>query len=92
MSAQKVFHAEAFNKLCGALNKVYNAQRSDWGMNIPAVLWDYRAMCKKLMEQVPPRPEYGANVVIPIEYKMTSLRIAALTGMMDRKSLEKRLT
>ena len=39
------------------------------------------------MRQAPFRLVYGVEVVIPIEYIMPSLRIAALTGMMDRGAL-----
>ena len=85
---QKVTHAEAFNEVCEALNRVYNAQQSDWDLCVPIVLWAYRKMCKKLMEQMPPRLEYGVNVVIPIEYKMPSPRIETPIDMTARGALK----
>ena len=60
-SAQKDIHAEAFNKVCEALNKVHNAKQIDWDLCVPAVLWAYRATCKKLTTQAPLRLEYEAN-------------------------------
>jgi len=45
-------------------------------------------MCKKLTKQVPLRLDYGVNIVIPIEYKMPSLRIVALVDTMVRGALE----
>ena len=87
-SAQMVIHAKSFNEVCEALNKVHQAQWTDWYLRIPAVLWAYRTMCKKLMEQAPPRLEYGVNTIISIEYKMPSLRIATPIGTTTREALE----
>ena len=84
---------EAFNKvLQTTLTKVYNAQRSDWDLCVPAVLWAYRMTCKKLTRQTPFRLVYGVEIVMPMEYTVPSLCIAALTGMMDREALEERFT
>ena len=68
-SAQMVIHAETFNKVCEALNKVHNAQWTDWDLRVPAVLWAYRTMCKKLTAHAPSRLEYEAHVVIRENFK-----------------------
>lgn len=74
------------------MTKVCNAQRSDWDLRIPVVLWAYRTTCKKLTRQMPFRLVYGVEVVIQMEYIVPSLCIAALTGMTDHGALEERLT
>ncbi len=87
-SGQKVIHVESFNEVFEALNKVYDEKRTDWDLRVLVVLWAYRTMCKKLVEQKPPRLEYGVNAVIPIEYKMPSPHIAALVDMTAHGALE----
>lgn len=57
-------------------------------MHVLAVLWAYRKMCKKLMENMPSRLTYGVNVLMPMEYIMPSPGIAAPLDMTVSKALE----
>ena len=60
-------------------------------MHIPAVIWAYRIICKKLTGQTPFWLVYGVEAIMPMEYIVPSLRIAAFIGMEDLEALENRL-
>jgi len=60
-------------------------------MRVPAMLWAYRMIYKKLTGQTPFRLVYGIELVMTMEYIVPSLRIAALTKMADCETLEERL-
>jgi len=89
------YHSQAngtVNKVLeNALTKVFNTQRSDWDLRIPTILWAYQMTCKKLTGQTPFRLVYRVEAVMPMEYIVPSLRIAALLGMKDHGALEERL-
>lgn len=54
-----------------------------WHLRVPAVLWAYRTNCKKFTGDTPFRLVYGQEVVVPMEFIVTSFRIIAFTDMED---------
>jgi len=84
---------KSFNKILeSALKKVYNAKWNDWDVHIPIVLWAYRTTYKKMTDQTPFPLVYGQEAVMAMEYIVPSLYIVTLTDMVDRDTMEERLT
>lgn len=82
---------EVFNKILDStLIKVCNAQRNDWDVCVPVVLWAYRTTCKKLTGQTPFTLVYGVEAMMSMEYIVPSLCIVAFIGIPNRKALEER--
>ena len=83
---------EAFNKILeNPITKICNVNHKEWALKIHAVLWDYRTTFKKMTRQPPFKLVYGKEVVIPMEYIVPSLRIAAFTGLSDTDAIKERL-
>jgi hypothetical protein len=62
----------------------------DWDLRVPAVLWAYRTTCKKLTLKTPFKLVYDIEAVVPMEYLVPSLQIAAFTHMDDTGALQER--
>ena len=57
--------------------------RDDWDQKVAAVLWEYHTSGKRLIGHTLFRIVYGQEFVVPVEYIVPSLRIAALTKMTE---------
>lgn len=57
---------EAFNKILEkGLTKVVSANRDDWDEIIPATLWVYRTIVKRIHKKTSFQLVYGREVVVP---------------------------
>ena len=71
--------------------KVCNTNQDDWDLKIPSILWAYKMTCKGLTRNTPFNLVYIHEAVIPMEYIVPILCIAATTGMSDKSAIKERL-
>ena len=68
--------AKSTNKtLCNAFTKVVEGTRTDWDKKLHFVLWAYRTAYKIAIGITPFNLVFGLNVILPIEFLISTLRV-----------------
>jgi hypothetical protein len=70
---------------------ICSMNRDEWDLRVPIVLWAYITTCKKLTMKTPFKLFYGLEAVVPMEYLVPSMRIAAFIDMDDTGAVQERL-
>ena len=73
---QRKGQAEAINKvIMSGLKKRLDDAKGKWVDELPHVLWTYRTTPQRSIGETPFSKTYGAEVVIPLELRFTTLRM-----------------
>ena len=73
-----------------SLKKKLEACKGKWAEELPGVLWAYRTTPRNATEECPFSLVYGAEVIIPTEVGMPSLRIEIAWENQDSNSEQRR--
>lgn len=69
-------HAKATNKtIINGLKKRLEWMKGNWPAELPNILWAYQTTPRRLTGETPFSMTYGAEVVIPAEIGLSSVRV-----------------
>lgn len=71
--------------------KSSGVEKEDWEERLPSVLWAYRTTYKVTIGQTSFQLMFGQEAVVPVEFMVSSLRIAIDNRLGDMESLRERL-
>jgi hypothetical protein len=74
-----------------SVTKICNINRDDQDLKLPEILWAYRMKCNNLIGHTPFKLVYDQEAVVPLEFLIPSLRIAAITQMTEHDAIQERL-
>lgn len=78
--------AESMNKvLQNVLKKTVEHNRKDWDQKLNSALWAYRTTYKTTTGSTPFRLAFGIEVVVPMDYLVSSLRIAVAERLLEKE-------
>lgn len=84
--------AKATNKiLVSIIYKSCAVEGEDWEGKLPFALWAYRTTYKVTTGHTPFQLMFGQEAVVPVEFMISSLRIALENKLGDMESLRERL-
>lgn len=69
------------------LKKIVSKNRSDWDEKLDSTLWSFRTAYKVATGMTPFKLVYGVETVVPMEYVISSLRIAVQHRMSPEESV-----